>query len=371
MSDLVVRAIRFEQNGRVFYTAAMNVADLIDVSAVDEWKFDEEEDARGYQRSLQMPRVRRVAQYVTREDAVMPVGGLVNARSANGGEWGDCLPFAPDTDATSPIQSGTLTIPDSARPLWIVDMQHRLAGFEHAILEMDRADLREYPVAVTIADGLSKMEEIEQFELINTTQKKVATDLARQLLARQYKIGGLAGITDPTKVWEARGAIVANWLDEQGGVFQGRIIPPNKTARQIPRGVTKQTTFVSSLKPVLTAPYIQRKSSEEEIAQYVDQYWQAVASIWPQAIEFPKDSVILKGPGVYPLHMMMPEVMEVVRDKNQPFSREAFAAAIADWRDLGEDYWDKDNTESGATRFGSSGQGHLRIANELRLLLPS
>lgn len=369
MTQQDVRAIRFVQNGRVLYTAAIPAGDIISRTCVDVWDADVEEDERGYQRTPQGTRVKAVAEYVSGEDAIMPLGGLLNARAADDADWGSRLKFTADPGQRGQIQSGVLTLPDDSEPLWTVDMQHRLAGFEYAISELERDDLAEYPLVVTISDGLSKLEEIEQFELINTTQKKVATDLARQLLATQYKVFGLEGLPDPSKEWQAKGAIVTNWLNENGSVFRGRIIPPNKTAGQVPRGVTKQTTFVSSMKAILTTPFLQRMH-EESIAQLVDAYWAAVERVWPQAVEFPKDSVILKGPGVYPLHMVMPDVLEVVRSEQKPLTTENMLAAIAGWRQLGDDYWDKHNTDTGATRFGSSGQGHARIAAELRPLLP-
>lgn len=369
MGRIEVRAIRLVQNRRVLYVTAVPARDIIARTSVDVWDSDLAEDDRGYQRSLQASRVKGVAQYVSGDEAIMPLGGLLNARSDAQEAWGSRLAFAPDPGQSGPIQSGTLSLPGSDDPLWTVDMQHRLAGFEYAIGHMGREDLADFPVVVTIADGLSKMDEIEQFELINTTQKKVATDLARQLLATQFKYFN-DSLPDPTKEWQARGALVANWLNEHGSVFKGRIIPPNKTARQAPGGITQETTFVSSLKPVLTTPFLQRKH-EREVSELIDAYWGGVRLVWPQAIAHPKETVILKGPGVYPLHMVMPDVLEVLRSSQRPLTSENMADAMAGWRRLGEDYWDKSNTETGATRFGSSGQGHARIAAELRPLLPA
>jgi hypothetical protein len=157
--DLRVRAIRFVQNGRVFYSAVMPAAEIIARSRVDEWSADVPEEEAGYQRAPMGLRLRAVANYMEDPNAVMPVGGLLNARSPEGSSYGDVLSFEPDDTQDGHIQSGWLTVPASATPLYIVDMQHRLLGIARAIEDDGRTDLADYPMLLTIADGLSKLAE--------------------------------------------------------------------------------------------------------------------------------------------------------------------------------------------------------------------
>ena len=82
---------------------------------------------------------------------------------------------------------------------------------------------------------MSKIEEIEQFELINTTQKKVRTDLARRLMSIQMSDPDTALKYDQKgKKWEARGPKIADWLNHNSDVWRDAIMPPNKTKKEMP-----------------------------------------------------------------------------------------------------------------------------------------
>ena len=134
-------------------------------------------------------------------------------------------------------------------------MQHRLGGYEVAI-NAGNEELKSFPLVVTIADGLSIQEEVAQFELINTTQKKVRTDLARRLLAIIAKDSPIP----ERRKWEARGAEIADMLNRIEGVWHKRILPPNLKKKDQPEYVIRETSFVSSLKPVLQTPYFIHRS---------------------------------------------------------------------------------------------------------------
>lgn len=368
MEEISVPAIRFEQNGKVFYAAVMSVENLISRTKVDVWDPNVAEEERGYQRRVSDARARSVAEYVAKPDAVMPQGGLLNTR--NDGK-GPALRFIPNQGQAGPIQSGTIIIDEKALPLWVVDMQHRIEGFRRAIRTNGVESLRSFPLLVTIADGLTRMEEISQFELINTTQKKVQTDLAHNLLAVQYKRGGLQALRDAREAWKAKAAIIVQWLNENSPVFKGRIILPNTSARERqPDAVARQTTLDQSLKPVLTSPFVQAIRDETEIARLIDAYWQAIAEVWPEAVRNPESSLILKSAGTAALHRVLPQVIEICREHHYGLDKAGFLKAIQGWlHALGPDWWDSSN-RNGASGYGSSAQGHALLAEELSRLLP-
>lgn len=368
MNEWKVRAIRFEQNERVFYTVVMRAGEILAAAQVDEWSAEDEKDKAGYQRTPSSARLAGIANYLRRSDAIMPVGGLLNARAAGESAYGEVLDFTPDDGQSGAIQSGVLTITSNHTPLWIVDMQHRLYGTRRAIDE-GAEHLREFPVTFTIADGLSKLEEVEQFELINTTQKKVRTDLARRLMTiqsadrdrrKEYDRGG--------RLWEARGPVIADWLNKHGSVWEERIVPPNKSSREMPEGVAKETSFVTSLKPILQSPYF-RQRTEEQAAQLIDRYWEAIAQVWPDAFAYPKEHVIQKTPGMFSLHAVFPEVVEIARLQSMKLTAETFYGIIKGWKNFGDEFWQVGN-EDGAARYGSM-KGFSLLAVELRDELPS
>lgn len=370
-TPLRVRAIRFEQSGRVFYSSVIPAGDILSRSQVDEWSADVPEEDAGYQRAPLGTRLRAVANYMEEADAVMPVGGLLNARAGTDAAHGQVLGFEADEDQSGPIQTGWLSVPSSATPLFIVDMQHRLLGIQRAIEDDGREDLADFPMVLTIADGLSKIEEIEQFELINTTQKKVRTDLARRLMSIQLSDPDTALKYDQKgRKWEARGPKIADWLNHNSDVWHDGIMPPNKTKKDMPTALSKETSFVTSLKPILQTPVFQR-SEDEHVATFIDRYWTAVRNIWPDAFEQPALHVIHQTAGIYSLHMLMPEIVELVREEHgmdlkTVLSAENFTKAMDPWsKSLPPDFWARD-AEEGAAQYGTGMGAFARLAATLR-----
>lgn len=366
------KAFRMLQNGRVFYVAVIPAGTLVDIARVDVWDPDDPRGMTGYQRAPSLNRKRRIAEYASGDDAVMPAGGLLNARAPNGEDgssYGEVLDFVPDWEEGD-LAYGQLTIPESAQPLRIVDMQHRLGGYEYAIEKGGHEELRDFPLVVTIADGLSLHEELEQFHLINTTQKKVRTDLARRLLVIQAQdTDKRLALDQRGKLWEAKGPVIAAMLNSEDGAWQGKILPPNKSKREQPSTVVRETSFVNSLKPILQTPYFVRLR-EEDAAKLLGRYWAAIARVFPEAMRHPQAHVLQKTPGVFSLHAIAPEVFELARDRagRGPIDVDALHAALRSLEGLGSEFWASDD-EGGAAVYGSM-KGFRILASQLRQLLP-
>jgi DGQHR domain-containing protein len=368
MPELRMRAIRFEQHGRVFYETVMPAGELIRRSKVDIWRAEDDQTEAGYQREPSRGRLREVANYVERDDSILPTGGLLNARSHNGPAYGRVLKFEADAGEEGSIQSGWLTIPSSLKNLWTVDMQHRLGGLHLAIDADNREDLADFPMVATIADGLSKLEEVEQFDLINTTQKKIRTDLARRTMSiRAQDRDKRREFDRKGRLWEARGPMIVDWLNRSSEVWKEKIIPPNAGKKEWPEGIIRETSFVTSLKPILQTPLFVR-TPDEQVAIVIDRFWTAVKLVFEEAFGNTDGSVIQKTPGIFSLHTMVPEVVEVLRSRGQPTTSENIVEVITRWAELGADFWDRDN-EEGAARFGSM-KGFSILAADLRDKLP-
>ena len=153
---LKIHATQIRQNNRTFYVAAIPASDLVGISKVDVWQQGEEDP--GYQRAPSETRMRSIGRYLMSNNAIMPVGGLLNARiKAKEGEnsYKSLLTFV-EQSVDGNISFGELTIPDKAIPLYIVDMQHRLGGIKWAMEQPGGELLAKYPLVVTIADGLTQ-----------------------------------------------------------------------------------------------------------------------------------------------------------------------------------------------------------------------
>jgi DGQHR domain-containing protein len=360
------KAIRFVQNQRVFYSAVIPAGELVKLADVDVWNPDD--PTQGYQRAPSDIRKREIGRYAMQPDAIMPIGGLLNSRLKDpDGTYGSTLKFEEEYESGG-ISFGVLIIPDSAVPLWIVDMQHRLGGYEWAIEEEGGNHLANFPLAVTIADGLSKLEEVDQFDLINTTQKKVRTDLARRLKSIQIEdLDHYQALDRRGKLWEAKGPLIAQKLNTQSGAWNGRILPPNKSKVEQPTMVVRETSFVTSLKPILQTAYFVMRS-EEHAAEMINRYWDCIRKLWPEAFTDPSAYVIQKSPGVFSLHKIAPLVFELVRDRGEVTVENMYETVKLLGKVGGSKYWEANNPD-GAARFGSM-KGFDFLASELGKYLP-
>lgn len=370
---LKVLAIRFVQHERVFYTTAMSGKDLITYTKVDDWKPKSANGKEGYQRVPGESRKKNIAVYYDKPDSIMPLGGLLNARAeAKNGEktYGQVLEFEPIQEHNF-VTAGWLKIPESAWPLYVVDMQHRIGGLEYAVRVFEREQLNNYLLPVTIADGLNLIEEVDQFQIINTTQKRVKTDLARRL---QVILSGdpdkRRTLSEQGKLWEVRGTVITNLLSRinRNNVWYRKIMPANGTSDEFPNTIIRETSFVTSLKPVLQASLFAR-SKDEQAVDYLAMYWNALAKMWSEAFADPAKYVVQKTPGVFSLHAIAPEVFELARDEGA-INETTIGKAL---KSLGEkfdsDYWLGGEDGEGAGQYGGM-KGFKQLAEDLREHLP-
>lgn len=363
------KAIRFEQNGRVFYSVVLPASEAVRLTQVDIW--DPDNPNAGYQRAPSEARKRQIGQFLTHKDSILPIGGLVNARPLNdqGNTYGTVLRFDREVGDDT-ISYGTLHLPEKDHSLYVVDMQHRLGGLEWAMKQEDNKTIGSYPVVMTIADGMPRIEEVEQFDLINTTQKKVNTALARRLKSEMSGIDRhKQALIEQGREWEAKGPRIVDMLNKTPGIWLGRIQPPNKSKKDMPTAVIRETSFVTSLKPVLLTPFFVRHK-EKDIAELLGMYWEAVQQIFPECFRNPEDYVLQKTPGIFSMHELAPDVFELARDKG-PITVETLAKCLGPLKDIdtpSSNFWHRDN-EDGAARFGSM-KGFRILASMLRQNLP-
>lgn len=365
------QAIQFNQNGRIFYVVALPARILVEMTKVDVWQQGEEDP--GYQRAPSESRKREIGRYVMRNDAIMPAGGLLNSRPkkiTEGQTYGKMFQFT-EMSRQEKVAFGELTIPDNARPLYIVDMQHRLGGFEWAMQQPGYEEVGEMPLVVTIADGLTKLEEIDQFDIINTTQKKVRTDLARRLKSIQAQdLDHRDQLEVSGKLWEAKGANIVDILNTTEGVWFHRILPPNKTKSEMPTMIARETSFVESLKPILIQPYFTLQR-DEHCAELILRYWEAIRRVFPEAFDNPEDYVIQKSPGIFSLHSIATYVFEIAKHRGDVSVDTIYDVIknLSDIDDSGSEFWRADN-DDGAAQYGSQ-KGFKILMLKLRKFLPS
>lgn len=159
----------------------------------DIWK---REKLEGYQRIPDKKRFRKIAEYVEGklqiEETLFPNSIILNVRRKGVIEFESLE----KTRNNKPIEIGKIFIDDAALPFFEVDGQHRVRGLIEAYKELkeDKSDdfehIRDYPVPITIIEGLDRPTEAMQFVVINTTQTKVNPALVLRILHKRYRDKG-------------------------------------------------------------------------------------------------------------------------------------------------------------------------------------
>jgi DGQHR domain-containing protein len=359
--NLKVPAVKIEQANTVLYLTFLRGKDVVDgVTQVDAWS---PSNKSGYQRMPIPARFRKISRYVQGKEGsrpILPQAVVLNHRDAE-----PRLKFTP-TDG-GPF--GMLELKHDQK-LWEVDGQHRLGGLRVAVEE--NPALGEYPIPIVITEGLVRLEEAVLFFVVNTNQKRVPTDLAQRLIDQQMKDPDLKmQIVAGGRDWIPKGVkVVDAILATAGQPWEGKIgIPGTKTGG----AVTKQVSFVTSLKPVLTSLY--GSAEPEEIAQLLIRYWQAIAAVYPEALADPDEYVIQKTVGIFPLHAIAPEIFEMVRVNHGKITVHALTEVFEElnknlgkvYDGAGSDFWHREDGE--AAKYGSQ-KGFRMLADILRDHLP-
>jgi DGQHR domain-containing protein len=348
-------AIQMEQAGTTIYATSLKAGDLISgMTQVDAWS---PTNKSGYQRMPLEARFRKIARYVEGKEgkrAILPQAVVLNYRNGS-----SKLKFK----AIDEGPMGYLEV-TADQVLWEVDGQHRLGGLRRALAEAPH--LESYPIPVVITEGLTRIDEAFLFFVVNTTQKRVPTDLAQRLIEKQIEDPDLRfQIVTGGKDWIPKGVkVVDAMLALPDHPWHGKIgIPGTK-----PGGIlTKQVSFVTSLKPLLTtSPYISLEP--EDTAQILIRYWQALETIFPEAFAEPDEHLIQKTVGIFPLHSIAPEVFDMARSTQGRITKEGLVDILAELdKNLGRDFlngstfWHSEEGE--AAKYG--GQKGFRMLTEI------
>ncbi len=326
LTRLNVRAIRIPQaKGRTHYAfplSARTAHDLIEsgLLRIDIWSASNED---GYQRSPVQSRIRKFARYVQSADGWSPLSVVLFSRDPNQ------VHAKAEDDGTS-----TLSVDlDPTRPLYVPDGQHRLLGLAQA-LEANPDALADYtlPAVLMIAREHEdpRYEEATQFFVINSTQKRVPTDLAqRYMLKAQERGTGKIGKRDQLPQGATRDQLkpyavaVVDFLNKSSGPWTDLIDLPNMPVSTRP---ISQNSFVESLLPLL------KFGSEYgwtvgKIVDTLSAFWHALAKVIPEATaHWNGDGCSLEEHDAY-----------VLRTTAGVFSMNETLAWLVGWHKIGED----------------------------------
>lgn len=350
-----VLAQRFIQDGVTMYVTALPAGVINRLSLVDTWKphLDDTHPDQGYQRAVVTAHAKRIAKYLLdeEEERLMPTAVLLSSRKP--------LQFEPLNIDSQEARGPELGYVELEFPLFKVDGQHRTEGF--AIAAEADPRLNDFPLPAVIMESPGKLEEIKQFFTINTTAKRVRTDLADRLLRAMGEFDVVS-----TSGWRKKALEIVDYLvKEPGGPWQGLIKLPNALT-----GVVSQRTWTESLKPVLDG--VLGDQPAETIAKALSNYWKALKKLMPDAFEDPREYVIQRSTGVFALNEVAAHVFKTAYHEGGDFSVDHLKEILERAEDSGKldsQFWASTRNGGEAPQYAGRG-GMAALAREIIDAMP-
>lgn len=185
-------------------------------------------------------------------------------------------------------------------------------------------------------------EEALQFYTINKTQKGVRSDLAARFLGKIKSESGLVNKL-PKEItrsidWLPKAIKVSALLNSSKGLWDNKIIEPNGSRKG---KLVSEGSFSDSLRPLVTNESLNLQSLDSEtIAEYLDRYWKAIASLCPEAVKNPEEYVLQKTTGVYVLHSFFVSVLSILASqKEKKISIEALEKILGEVPEIKSQFW--------------------------------
>lgn len=355
MTATRIPVLRVNQNSRVFYLTKLKAEQIKDFTVVDRHRPDLPIDhpAQGYQRIAEPSRYKKFANYLLAEDhPFCPTALLLSAR---------------DTDLRYDPKDSSIEL-NSKDKLQIIDGQHRAEGYRYAIYDKRSENLNGFEVPVLIMPDIDKFTEMIQFKVINGTQKSVRTDLVNTILTKVAATKGEETLKNTELASVVVTRVVEALNSDPNSAWYDMIIMPNE------RSFTKQekledpakaykklvlaTSFMTSLKP--TYRYLNEfgflrgdaKDQSRALASIMNEYWNAIKSLVPDAFSEPPLYVIQKTPGLFALHSLCWKVMKNLHLGGYGWSISSFTKVLERSESLrNPEFWEAGGGE--ASKYGS------------------
>jgi DGQHR domain-containing protein len=354
-----VQAVRFQQKQEevTLYLSVLPAHVILSHCKVD---YFGESNSRGYQRPLAAARLKQVSSYIRSEEGMLPTSILLCLRQP------DRADFEVMSPANGSGEWGVLTIHGRVR-LWVVDGQHRLFGIRRAYMRDGVTWARNYPLPVTIVDGIDDYREMRYFHVINTRQKGVPTDVVDRHLLYMREGGGLGALSleGERSYYRARATRIVDILrSSPESPWLDRV---HVTGRRLWRAqhLARLHSLVRSLEPALHDPFLERLS-DDEVGKLLVNFWAACRARWRRAFDDPQAYFIQRSAGLTSLHLIFPDVVALCRE-GRDFSAEHMGQFLAELG-LSSGFWHR---EHGHPLTKESSSKYLRmLARYLRDRLP-
>lgn len=385
-AQLEVPVVRADEGGVSTYLGRMRAGDVLAVYDLRRWS---ETELDGYQRQLYEERKKEIAKYL--RECPIPVIPAVLVTIGNDSQF---EPY----EKRGPL--GYLKIPAKKGSLYLIDGQHRMAGFQWFLDELAKADenkrlsvpnevddrtlehyrqILAYEVPVLFVDGEqaaklvlankttapkpTEKRDVERalFLILNKTQKGIRPSLkdTLQFMIWRAGISGIPGLEDVERV---KATELVLRLNSNGSPLSGMINPSGARGMQRP---VQLSSFVTSLEPLYDDERFSRLSDAEKY-QFVKTYWGVLREMYPLAFEADswRKHLVLKTVGVYVLNRVARDFLGWAEANGEKVSVESIRSYLSPLKEFD---WNRDNSPL----KGFQGLGGVDVAyDQIRKLLP-
>ena len=226
--------------------------------------------------------------------------------------------------------------------------------------------------------GASEREEIRQFYVVNSTAKRVGSDLAFDLLEQRAESepGVMEALIESGETWKVRGQQIVEELANTP-LWRERVRFPGAKKGETTLG---SAGLARSLRPLLTAPYFGALTLTDQV-RILEAYWEGMQKVLPECFVRPTEYLLQNATGVDVLHALLVWVLEYVRSVGGSVADSAVYADVlsgvlsqlegdAPGADAarGSDFWLA--AGEGAAASYSSSAGRRVLTAKLRAMLP-
>lgn len=360
-----MRVHQREQKGKAIYVARISAKEL-SVRADERFKiayYSRVESTKdiGYQRPLSQNAVEKIKDFILKkesENPLLPTALLVNSRNV--------LDFK---DTGGGI--GTLNVKGT---LYVIDGQHRYEAWKQLMEDPELLEqYGDYELPLVILSGFFEYQEIEQFYIINSKQKRIKTDLAQRHLLALAGHPETERLVPSGKHWELFATKIADLLNEQfDGDWKKKIILADDKPDLRKTKFISQSSFVSSMKPFFTGsdPVFKKEEGVNNLngwAKIILDCWNIVGKYYPNATKNTRDYSLMKTVGVFSLHILFAKILSDI--ENLPSALQKIDSTIkrASENGYGESFWRVKQPQSVKDEGKYAGAysnavGHKRIA---------
>lgn len=339
--DMELTVIEGRQGTTVIYTGFISATDLINKTDIDRWEPGKPIEEQGCQRAPVPSHFRKIGRKLKEDQtATLPTSVTLTMDEANSKV--NIIPTPIENVYKIKINKGNI---------YISDGMHRRYGLEYALKdlkldELSEERIRNMKIPFCLIMTADRVAQIKMFYEINSTAKRVPTDLALQLLNEINNENAYIKKTNSEKL-KLVALNVCNELNQIGtSVWYNSIdLSGNDKSK-----IASTTSFVTSLLPMLKISFVKEiikkskseREASEKIIKLIYNYWAALAKVMPDI--FPVENYdkakwcIQKTPGLYILHLVGAYVIEECmykREKLRNFEVDTIANFMRSYCDYG------------------------------------